>query len=413
MIENGTTSEQDEITSVIDIRKNRLKNNLLQHLYETGDTSINKLARLFHASIPSATGIINELMKEGWIVETGTGPARAGRPPVLYGLNPNKYYTLILDVNRFDTYFNIFDLQNKLVYKSKLVASLEDSPKFLELLIAETENFLHVNNISAHKLWGIGMSMPGLINPKQGINLTYSNLTASNTSLTELLEKHFGIPVYLFNDTKATTIGEHRFGGAIDKSHVLTVNIDWGVGLGIILNGEVFNGTSGFAGELGHIQVKPNGLLCHCGKIGCLDTITSAWALVRQAKEGIKSGRATILTQMVKNDLDILDTTHIVEAVHAGDEFSIDLLSIVGTELGKGLATAVHLFNPEVIIIGGLLAEAGTFISNPIEQSINKYCLSDFKKQLKIHISKLGPKAKLLGTQVYLFENLLQKEFNQ
>jgi len=402
----------EEPNSVIDIRKNRIRSNLLLHLYQSGDTSINKMARLFHASIPSATGIVNELMRDGWITETGTGPARAGRPPVLYGLKAKKYLTLIMDINRHDTQLVIFDLHNQLILKRKVDIRLDDSADFLEQLFTLTDEFLSSNNISHSKLWGIGVSMPGLINSSQGINLTYPNLTPPGIPLVSHLRKHFKLPVCLFNDTKATTIGEHRFGLAMDKSQVLTINIDWGVGLGIIINGEVFHGASGFAGELGHIQVKPDGLLCLCGKVGCLDTITSAIALIRQAKEGINSGRATILSQIVDKNLDLLDTSHIIEAVHAGDEFSIDLLSTVGTELGKGLATAVHLFNPEVIIVGGLLAEAGPFISNPIEQAINKYCLSDFKNSLSIHISKLGSKARLLGTQAHLFEYLIAKEFS-
>lgn len=402
----------EEPSSVIDIRKNRLRSNLLLELYQSGDTSINKMARLFHASIPSATGIVNELMREGWITETGTGPARAGRPPVLYGLNSKKYLNLIMDINRHETHLVIFDLHNQIIVKRKVDIKLDDSSTFLEELFKETEVFLNFHDIPHSKLWGIGVSMPGLINSTQGINLTYLNLTPPGVPLVSYLKKHFNLPVCLFNDTKATTIGEHRFGYAVNKSQVLTINIDWGVGLGILLNGEVFNGASGFAGELGHIQVKPDGLLCYCGKIGCLDTITSALALIRQAKEGIKNGRATILSQIVDGNLDTLDTSHIIEAVHAGDEFSIDLLSTVGTELGKGLATAVHLFNPEVIIVGGLLAEAGPFISNPIEQAINKYCLSDFKNTLSLHISKLGPKARLLGTQAHLFEHLIVKEFS-
>ncbi|MCE7071812.1 MULTISPECIES: ROK family transcriptional regulator [Dyadobacter] len=402
----------EEPNSVIDIRKNRIRSNLLLHLYQSGDTSINKMARLFHASIPSATGIVNELIREGWIIETGTGPARAGRPPVLYGLNSKKYLTLIMDINRHDTQLVIFDLHNQLILKRKVDIRLDDSSTFLEQLFEASDDFLKSNNINVSKLWGIGVSMPGLINSSQGINLTYLNLTPPGVPLVSHLKKHFKLPVCLFNDTKATTIGEHRFGFAREKSQVLTINIDWGVGLGIIINGEVFNGASGFAGELGHIQVKPDGLLCHCGKIGCLDTITSAIALIRRAKDGINGGKATILSQIVNNNLDLLDTSHIIEAVHAGDEFSIDLLSTVGTELGKGLATAVHLFNPEVIIVGGLLAEAGPFISNPIEQAINKYCLSDFKNSLSIHISKLGAKARLLGTQAHLFEHLIAKEFS-
>jgi N-acetylglucosamine repressor len=402
----------EEANSVIDIRKNRVRSNLLLHLYNSGDTSINKMARMFHASIPSATGIVNELMRDAWIVETGTGPARAGRPPVLYGLNPNKYLTLIMDINRHDTQFIIFNLHNKLITKRKVDIRLDDSASFLEAIFDASHDFLSFNNIAVSDLWGIGVAMPGLINSLQGINLTYPNLTPDGTSLSGYIGAHFNLPTYLFNDTKATTIGEHRFGFAVNKSQVLTINIDWGVGLGIIVNGEVFNGTSGFAGELGHIQVKPDGMLCHCGKIGCLDTVSSAMALIRQAKEEIQNGRATILSQIVNNDLDKLDTSHIIEAVHSGDELSIDLLSIVGTELGKGLATAVHLFNPEVIIVGGMLAEAGPFISNPIEQAINKYCLSDFKNTLSIHISKLGANARLLGTQAYLFEHLIAREFS-
>ncbi|MEO6685838.1 MAG: ROK family transcriptional regulator, partial [Dyadobacter sp.] len=289
----------EEPSSVIDIRKNRLRSNLLLELYQSGDTSINKMARLFHASIPSATGIVNELMREGWITETGTGPARAGRPPVLYGLNSKKYLNLIMDINRHDTHLVIFDLHNQIIVKRKVDIKLDDSSTFLEELFKETDTFLKFHDIPYSKLWGIGVSMPGLINSTQGVNLTYLNLTPPGVPLVSYLKKHFNLPVCLFNDTKATTIGEHRFGYAVNKSQVLTINIDWGVGLGILLNGEVFNGASGFAGELGHIQVKPDGLLCHCGKIGCLDTITSALALIRQAKEGIKNGRATILSQLV------------------------------------------------------------------------------------------------------------------
>ncbi|WP_152761696.1 ROK family protein [Salmonirosea aquatica] len=386
----------EEVSSVIDIRRNRLRSNLILELYQSGQTSINKMARLFHASIPSATGIVNDLIKEEWITETGTGPARAGRPPVLYGLNARKYFTLILDINRHDTQLVAFDLANGLIAKKQVNLKLEDSPDFLENLLAETDEFLEVSNIRREKLWGIGVSMPGLINAPKGTNQTYPHLTSPGVSLAEHLGDYFQLPIVLINDTHATSLGEHRFGLARGKKHVLTVNIDWGVGLGILLNGEVFNGASGFAGELGHIQVQPDGLLCHCGKIGCLDTITSGLALIRQAKEGMKTGRATMLPKLLQ-DGESLDTHHIIKAAHSGDEFCIDLLSNLGLELGKGIATAVHLFNPEIVIVTGILAEAGPFISNPVEQAIQKYCLSDFKNSLSIRISELGSKARLWG----------------
>jgi N-acetylglucosamine repressor len=405
------TSIPEEVSSVIDIRRNRLRSHLILALYQSGQTSINKMARLFHASIPSATGIVNDLIKEGWVTETGTGPARAGRPPVLYGLNAQKYYTLIMDINRHDTQLVVFDLDNQLIVKKQVDLKLEDSEEFLDALISETSAFLKLHSIKREKLWGIGMSMPGLVNVKKGINQTYPHLTRPDMPLSTRLERYFERPVLLINDTHATTIGEHRFGLAKGKKHVLTVNIDWGVGLGILLNGEVYNGATGFAGELGHIQVQPEGLLCHCGKIGCLDTITSGFALIRQAREGIRAGRVTILPQMLKEN-EALETHHIIKAAHNGDEFCIDLLSKLGMELGKGIATTVHLFNPEIVIVTGVLAEAGPYISNPVEQAIHKYCLSDFKNSLSIRISELGSKARLWGVQAHLIEDLVTKEFS-
>ncbi len=399
-----------EVSSVIDIRRNRLRSQLILELYQHGQTSINRMARLFHASIPSATGIVNDLIREGWIQEMGTGVARAGRPPALYGLNTEKYATLILDITRHDTQLVVFDLANEFVARQQVNLKLDDSEMFLDTLIEETDAFLKVHSLSHKRLWGIGVSMPGLINVQKGTNQTYPQLAGTDLSLAARLEAQFQLPVVLINDTHATTIGEYRFGLAKGKQHVLTVNIDWGVGLGILLNGEVFNGASGFAGELGHIQVQPDGLLCHCGKIGCLDTLTSGFALIREAQAGIDAGRVTALPQQLgKNEP--LDTHHIIRAAHNGDEFCIELLANLGTELGKGLATAVHMFNPEIVIITGLLAEAGPFIADPVKRAIHQYCLADFRDALTLRVSQLGSKARQWGVQVHLVEQLVGREF--
>jgi len=401
----------EEVSSVIDIRRNRLRSNLILDLYQHGQTSINRIARLFHASIPSATGIVNDLIKEEWIQEMGTQIARAGRPPALYGLNTQKYFTLILDITRHDTQLVVFDLANNFVARRQIDLKLDDSEIFLDILIEETSNLLKAQELNHGTIWGIGISMPGLVNVQKGTNQTYPHLTGTDLSLAARLEAEFQVPVVLINDTHATTIGEHRFGLAKGKQHVLTVNIDWGVGLGILLNGEVFNGASGFAGELGHIQVQPDGLLCHCGKIGCLDTLTSGFALIREAQAGIDAGRATALPQMLKEN-ESLDTHHIIRAAHSGDEFCIELLANLGTELGKGIATAVHMFNPEIVIITGLLAKAGPLIADPVKRAIHQYCLTDFREALTLRVSQLGSKARQWGVQVHLVEQLVGREFS-
>lgn len=398
-------------SSVIDLRKNRLRKNLIKELYKTNTTSINKLSRLFHSSIPSATAIVNEMQRDGWVIEKGVGIAKAGRPPVLYGLNPSKKVTLILDINRNESNFFVLNLSNEILYKHESGLQLENSPFYLEKLTEELDRFLSKILLPASSFWGIGISMPGLISSAEGLNLSYRDLVPEGGSLTEYLSNKYQLPVIIINDTHATALGEYRFGLAKRYKNVLTINIDWGVGLGILINGEVFEGSQGFAGELGHIQAKADGILCECGKIGCLDTLTSAVALIRQAQERIAEGTATLLTKLAAEDVAALSANHIIQAVRMGDGFSIDLLSDLGTELGKGLAIAVHLFNPEAIIVTGVLAQAGSFITNPMGQAINRYCLTDFRESLKIKISELGAKARLLGCQAYVINHLADKEF--
>ncbi|MFC0186344.1 ROK family protein [Pseudarcicella hirudinis] len=172
------------------------------------------------------------------------------------------------------------------------------------------------------------------------------------------------------------------------------------------MNGKVFQGASGFAGELGHIQVKADGELCHCGKVGCLDTLTSASSLIRRVKERLRLGQ---VSKLAEKNIEQIDIEMVIDVANRGDALAIDLLHDIGKEMGKGLSIAVHLFNPEAIIINGVLAKAGKFISNPIEQAIYKYCLADFKNDLTIEISELGENSRLLGTQVYVMGKVLEK----
>ena len=159
--------------------------------------------------------------------------------------------------------------------------------------------------------------------------------------------------------------------------------------------------------ELGHIQVNPEGVLCYCGKVGCLDTITSASSLLRNIKDGLRNGQISKLGEY-KDNLEEINLEMVIAAAQQGDAFSIDIIHNIGLELGKGLSIAVHLFNPQIIIIDGVLSKAQKLIINPIEHAINKYCLTDFKEDLSIEISQLGDNAKIYGVHAYVVENLLK-----
>jgi N-acetylglucosamine repressor len=393
--------------SVIDAKKNKLKRQIISELYRSESRTISQLANRLHTSIPSTTSLIDELSLAHWVQGIGTGAAQYGRKPSLFALDTTQFVTVVVDINIHDTKLLIFNLANQVVHRLEVDLRLDKSPALLKILAEPLEQLAQRIKTDKLQVIGVGAVLPGLVNPWEAVNHTYPSINSPDQPLDQLLQTIFNAPVYLINDTKATIFGEHRFGLAQGKKHVLSVNIDWGIGLGVITNGEILQGSAGFAGELGHIQMKTDGELCSCGKVGCLETLASASSLIRRAKEGLEEGRVSLLSEIDTNAIDI---ESIIAKANTGDAFSIDLLSDVGSALGKALSTAVHLFNPELIIVNGVLAKAEKSITRPIEQAIDKYCLPNYRDNLSIELSKLGEMAKFYGTQAYVVQNLLQHE---
>ena len=181
---------------------------------------------------------------------------------------------------------------------------------------------------------------------------------------------------------------------------------DWGLGLGIIIEKELYAGKSGYSGEFGHLPIVENGLLCSCGKQGCLETIVSATAIVRMAKKGIEEGKSSLIEEIVNGELDKIEITTVIEAANSGDQFAISIFSDVGRWLGRGIAYLLQIFNPELIIIGGRLAEANQFILAPIQQAIHTFSNRDISNNTEILFSELGSKAGTMGIAAYALDKL-------
>jgi N-acetylglucosamine repressor len=392
--------------SVVFHKKTQKLRRVLSHLYQEESCTLAQLAELLYTSVPSVTSLVDELVEQGWVCTTGTASGNNGRRPVLFSLNPNGHYVIVLDSSTHDTHIMLVNPLRQVVFQCSVDTHLENNAQFLSFLVSFIQESIRESTVDPKAIIGMGLAIPGLIDSRRSLNLTYPNLNLTDQPFTTWLEQKLGYPVYLINDSKATALGENRFGSAQGKKHALSINIDWGVGLGIILNGEVFQGASGFAGELGHIQIDPDGELCYCGKVGCLDTFTSASSLVRRVQRAVSEGCTSKLA-IYQNDISQITINRVIDAAHAGDSFAIDELHKTGYQLGKGLSVAINLFNPEIIIIDGVLAEASTFIINPIEQAINKHCLSGFRNDLTVEATRLNGAAKWLGTHAYVMENLL------
>jgi predicted NBD/HSP70 family sugar kinase len=215
--------------------------------------------------------------------------------------------------------------------------------------------------------------------------------------------------VLVENDAKSRAFAELRFGAARSKKNVLSIHLDWGIGLGIIVNGKLYRGRDGFAGEFGHLPMVENGVLCKCGKQGCLETIASGTAITRMAKEGMMAGRSALLGQLIDHDPNKIEIRKVVQAAIMGDQFSISVLANVGHWLGKGMAYLIQIFNPELIILGGRMSEANQFILPPIQQSIQIFCNPELGNDIEIRVSELGSQAGIQGVVALLLEHVLDK----
>ncbi|MFP4367672.1 MAG: ROK family protein [bacterium] len=390
-------------------RKLILKKQIFSILYLEEKKTIADLCIPVKVSIPTMTRLILELIQEGWVIELGAGESRGGRKPVFYGLNPFIRYIIGIEITRKYTRINIFDLHNQPVGETlQLDIEIDNAPEMLDNLRNELDIHLRKNNIDRKSILGAGISIPGLIDKKTNINYSYPNL--GNKPLHTIFNELLQIPSFIEHDTKAMALGESWFGLAKNKSNVLCLQVGSGIGLGIIIKGELYQGVSGFSGEFGHIQMIENGELCDCGKIGCLETVSSGFALVTKAKRMIREGTNSIIKKLVNNDIDNIKLPVIIKAAHQGDQFAIELIEESGSYLAKGLAVLIHLLNPEMIIIGGDLSRAENLLADPVQQKLNKYTINRIRQDTSIYISELKEQAGLLGTIPVVMTNIFSQE---
>ena len=393
----------------VERRKHVQKLQIVKHLYVKGAKANADICARFAISSPTSIAILNELVAEGLVEKQGRGKSLGGRKPELYGLCNGSLFVLSIHIEQFKMRMAIFDNNNLIV--SGLHTFAIELTKDLSALVQVHEHaqaLLHASGIEMKKLVGVGVSMPGLVASREGNNHTHLLTAGRPESLQQLLEARFGRPVFIQNDAKSAALAEYRFGLAHGLRDALVLSLDWGIGLGIILDGKLRSGALGFAGEFGHIPLVEGGELCHCGKRGCLETVASGSAIVRLVRAGIAAGQRTLLGQLPARQLAELEPEQVYAAAHEGDQFAINTLAEVGTNLGKGIAILIQLFNPELIILGGKIAQARQFIFPAIQQAINTYCMAQLREKTSIVVSELGDNAVILGSVATVMENIFE-----
>jgi predicted NBD/HSP70 family sugar kinase len=248
---------------------------------------------------------------------------------------------------------------------------------------------------SGYPIMGVCLAIPGRIDERTGESYTY--FYEPGKALALRLQEQLKLPISLLNDTRAMTCGEYIKGAGVGTQDMLLINVNWGLGMGIVMEGKLYSGKSGYAGELGHVYGFDNQIICRCGKRGCNETEISGQALQRNLVERIRAGESSILSQRVLESEKPLMLSEIMDAVAREDVLCIDVIEKIGILLGEKTSGLINLFNPELVVVGGELAMTGDYLLDPMRMAVNKHAIHLVSKDTRICRSALGMDAGIVG----------------
>jgi predicted NBD/HSP70 family sugar kinase len=386
------------------------KRNITKQLYFNRELSCADLSELTHKSLPLTTKILNELIENGDVIESGYASSTGGRRPQMYSLKTDLMYVVSVAMDQMMTRIVIVDMNNNYACDvKKIELTLANNHDSLSKLANHIKDYIDSSGIPKNKIAGIGIGMPGFVDVTKEINYSYL-LPQKGESIVSTIEALVEIPVIIDNDSSLIALAELRFGAAKGKQNVMVINVGWGVGLGMILKGELFRGNNGFAGEFSHIPLFTNNKMCSCGKSGCLETEASLIVIAEKAIEGLQQGKPSMLKNL---SLDHIETTSeaIMDAGLRGDKFVVELISKAGYHIGRGVAILIHLINPELIVLSGRGSIAGKLWLTPVQQAINEHCIPNLSQDIKTDISSLGYQAELIGAAALVMEHYDELDF--
>lgn len=379
------------------------KNDILKALFLSGNLSTTQLAEMTGKSLSLIMKMIGVLLNEGLIQEEGLAPSNGGRRPATFGLAKDAFYIIAIAMDQFVTRVTILDAHRRFVLPiQEMELDLAENTQALQELAKFIQKVTTSAQIDEEKIIGIGIGMPGFIDPTKGINYTFLG-----TNIRAKLEEATGFPIFIENDSSAIALAEYKFGESAGEKNVLVINIGWGIGLGMIIEHRLFRGEDGFAGEFSHIPIFKNGKLCSCGKIGCLETETSLTYMLNKAREEIQQGKASVLKDVLTQGKHReLNYAAFMDAAKSGDPLTIEIISNAGYNIGRGIAILIHLINPGKIVLSGRCSAAGHIWLPPIQRAINEFCIPRLVSNTKIVTSSMSHNAEIIGSALLVIENV-------
>ena len=387
-------------------KKSSVQGRILEQFVSQGTFTIPEMSKAVGVSLPTATSAINELIKAGLVREVGKKDISSGRIPMAYDLVPNAGYFVGVNPEMDCLALAASDFCGNLITeKVRVPYTYENTPENLEQMAKIINDFIATLPYAKEEILQICVNVAERVNPFKGN--AYNMFTFLEDSLASRLTKLVQLPVCIENDTRSMTFAEFIKGRSKGLKNVIFANVCWGLAIGIIIDGKLYYGKSGYSGEFGHMTAYNNNIICHCGKIGCIETEVSGRALKRKLTEKILNGKTSILSDKVLNQKEELTLKDLLEAIDKEDVLSLATLQNIADELGKQLAGVINIFNPEMLVIGGEMSATGDYLTLPARMGIKKFSLNIVNEDSQIVTSSLKGLAGITGACLMARHRLL------
>jgi glucokinase-like ROK family protein len=389
----------------------RMNRSIILEVFRTQKTlSRARLAEETGLNPSTVSAIIGELIHENLIREADLIQSSTGRPGRLLEINPNGGCALGIEINVDYIALIVTDFAANAIWRTRQPSRPESGQdaimKQTLLLAKQASEFINSLDCS---LLGVGVGVPGLVDVTSGLLRKAPNLQWEDVPIRDLLSGLFDCPIYVENEANAAALGEYYFGAMRNIKDFIYLSSGVGLGSGIVINGKLFRGILGYAGEAGHMTLDINGDQCGCGKRGCWETFVGPRAVEQRVRRSIREGAISILSEMAKGDLQKIVFEYVVQAAYGGDETAMNALSEVAFYLGIGIANLVNLFNVEVIVLGGALNSVSPLLLQDVERIVHANTLAPEKGQFKIIPSAYGADACVMGAIALVLDDIIRE----
>lgn len=345
------------------------------------------------------TIIINDLINKGIILETSSRTTLSGRPPVVLELNPEFGLVAAIDMGATHLSVAIADFSARIIEETEQSFRIDNGPdKCLMEVNQALRAIVDKCGMKLKDIAAVGVSVPGPVVTDAGMVMAPPIMPGwDRFPIRDTLEKLWGVSVTINNDADLGALGEWAYGAGRGEKNLAFIKVGSGIGAGLIVDRQIYVGSTGSAGEIGHLTIDKNGPLCTCGNYGCLETFASGSAIEVQAQKLVESGKRTLLTHPMGRKISVSD---VADAARRGDLAAQEIIKQSGTFIGIALAGLINLINPSTVIIGGGVAQVGDLLTGPIRQEVKERSLRASEHGVRITTAMLGRRSSLIGALV-------------